>query len=98
MMRAVLTGGGVALIGAFLGFLYFVSAGGPTASGQMSSDEAFLVGLVALGGGVASLFFAFGRFEPTPSWLATIAGWIVGFHMFPPILMGMALMLMSIAR
>ena len=97
MTRAIFAGGGVALIGAFIGFLYFVSAGGPTSSGQMTSNEALTVGLFALLGGIGSLFFA-RRQLPASSWIMTIVGWIVGFHLFPPVLMGAAIMIISSTR
>lgn len=98
MMRAILAGGGVALIGVFIGAVYFASAGGPTSSGQMTSNEAVTAGLFALLAAIGSLFFAFARFAPASSWLATIAGWIVGFHVFPPILIAAAVMFISITR
>ena len=56
MMRAILAGGGVALIGVFVGGLYFLSLGGPTTSGQMTSDQALTVSIFALLGGIGSLY------------------------------------------
>jgi hypothetical protein len=97
MVRAVFAGGGVALIGVFLGALYFVSAGGPSSSGQMTSNDALTAGLVSLLGGIGSLFFSRQR-APASSWLVTIVGWILGFHLFPPIMIGMAVMIVSISR
>ena len=91
MMRAILAGGGVALIGAFAGGLYFLSQGGPTSSGQMTSDQALTISIFALLGGIGSLYFAFSRFAPASSWITTIVGWIVGFHVFPSMLIGVAL-------
>jgi len=82
MMRAILAGGGVGLLGAFVGFLYFLSIG-PTSSGQMTTDQATMVGIAALLGGIVSLFFA-RRWPPASSWITTIVGWILGFHVFPP--------------
>ena len=83
MMRAILAGGGVALIGAFLGGMYFLSVGGPTSSGQMTSGQAFAFSIAALLGGIGALYFAFSRLAPASSWIKTIAGWIVGFFAFP---------------
>jgi hypothetical protein len=97
MMRAILAGGGVALIGAFAGFLWSFSLGGPRSSGQLTSDQAFTFGLFALLGGTGSLFFA-RRWPPASSWITTIVGWILGFHVFPSILMGVALPLLAISR
>ena len=94
MMRGILAGGGVALIGVFVGGLYFLSLGGPTTSGQMTSDQALTVSIFALLGGIGSLYFAFSRFAPASSWIMTIVGWIVGFHAFPPMLIGVALMIL----
>jgi hypothetical protein len=82
MMRAILAGGGVALIGAFVGALYFLSLGGPTSSGQMTSDQALMVGIFALFGGIGSLFFS-RRLSPASSWITTIVGWILGFFAAP---------------
>lgn len=98
MMRAILAGGGVAMVGVFIGAVYFASVGGPTSSGQMTSDEAITIGLFALLGAIGSLFFAFARFAPASSWLATIAGWTVGFHLLPSILTAVAVMFISITR
>jgi hypothetical protein len=95
--RAILAGGGVALIGAFVGFLWFLSLGGPTSSGQMTSDQALTVGIFALLGGIGSLFFA-RQWPPASSWIATIVGWILGFNLFPPILMGVALTIFAISK
>jgi hypothetical protein len=97
MMRAIFAGGGIALIGAFAGALYFVSAGGPSSSGQMRSEEALMAGIFALLGGIGSLFFA-RRLAPASSWIITIVGWILGFHLFPSILTGVAVMLISMSR
>ena len=97
MMRAIFAGGGIALIGAFTGALYFVSAGGPTSSGQMTSDQALMAGIFALLGAIGSLFFA-RRLAPASSWITTIVGWILGFHLFPPILVGIAVSLFAISR
>src|SRR6476620_4518990 len=97
MLRAIFAGGGIALIGAFAGALYFVSAGGPTSSGQMRSDEALMAGIFALLGGIASLFFA-RRLPPASSWITTIVGWVLGFHLFPSILTGVAVTLFSVSR
>ena len=97
MMRAIFAGGGIALIAAFVGALYFVSAGGPSSSGQMTNDQAVTAGIFALLGGIGSLFFA-RRLAPASSWITTIVGWILGFHLFPPVLIGLAVMLFSISR
>ena len=97
MMRAILAGGGVALRGVFVGGLYFLSLGGPTTSGQMTSDQALTVGIFALLGGIGSLFFA-RRWPPASSWITTIVGWILGFHAFPPMLMVVALPIIAISR
>ena len=94
MMRAIFAGGGIALIGAFVGALYFVSVG-QTSSGQMTTDQAFTVGGFALLGGIVSLLFARG-FAPARSWLATIVGWVLGFHLFPSILVAMAVPIISV--
>ena len=97
MTRAILAGGGVALIGAFVGALYFLSLGGPTTSGQMTSDQALTVGIFALLGGIGSLFLA-RRLPPASSWITTIVGWVLGFHLFPSILTGVAVTLFSVSR
>ena len=97
MTRAIFAGGGVALIGAFVGALYFVSLGGPTTSGQMTSDQALTVGIFALLGGIGSLFFA-RRLAPASSWITTIVGWILGFHVFPPVLIGVAITIFTISK
>ena len=91
MMRAILAGGGVALIGAFAGSLWFLSLGGPTSTNQLTSDQAFTIGLFALLGGIGSLFFA-RRLPPASSWITTIVGWIVGFHV-SPMLIGAAIVI-----
>ena len=75
MMRAILAGGGVALIGAFAGGLYFLSQGGPTSSGQMTSDQALTLSFFALFGGIGSLYFAH-QWPPASSWITTIVGWV----------------------
>ena len=82
MTRAILAGGGIALIGAFVGGLYFLSVG-PTSSGQMTSEQALMFSIAALLGGIGSLYFAFSRFAPASSWIRTIVGWIVGFFAAP---------------
>ena len=82
MTRAILAGGGFGLIGAFVGALYFLSLGGPTTSGQMTSNQALAVGIAALLGGIGSLFFA-SRLAPASSWITTIVGWILGFFGAP---------------
>ena len=97
MTRAILAGGGVALIGAFVGALYFLSLGGPTTSGQMTSDQALTVGIFALLGGIGSFFLA-RRLAPASSWITTIVGWILGFHVFPPLLIGVAVTILGISR
>lgn len=97
MTRAIFAGGGIALIGAFAGSLWFLSLGGPTSSGQMTSDQALTVGIFALLGGIGSLFFA-SRLAPASSWITTIVGWILGFHVFPPMLIGVALTIFAISR
>lgn len=97
MTRAILAGGGVALIGAFAGSLWFLSLGGPTSSGQMTSDQALTVGIFALLGGIGSLFFA-SRLPPASSWIMTIVGWILGFHVFPPMLIGVALSIFASSK
>jgi hypothetical protein len=95
--RAIFAGGGIALIGAFVGFLWLLSLGGPTSSGQMTSGQALTVGILALLGGIGSLFFA-SRSAPASSWITTIVGWILGFHVFPPMLIGMALTILAISK
>ena len=97
MTRAILAGGGVGLLGVFAGFLYFLSLGGPTTSGQMTSDQALTVGIFALLGGIGSLYFA-RRWPPASSWITTIVGWIVGFHVSPPMLIGVALTIFAISK
>jgi hypothetical protein len=97
MMRALLAGGGVALIGVFAGSLWFLSLGGPTSTGQLTSDQAFTLGLFALLGGIGSLFFA-RRWPPASSWITTIVGWILGFHLSPPLLMGVGLTILAISK
>ena len=97
MTRAIFAGGGVALIGAFAGSLWFLSLGGPTSSGQMTSDQALTVGIFALLGGTGSLYFA-RRWPPASSWITTIVGWILGFHVFPPMLIGVALTIFAISK
>ena len=95
-MRAIFAGGGIALIGAFVGSLWFLSIG-PSSSGQMTSDQALTVGIFALLGGIGSLFFA-SRLAPASSWIATILGWILGFHVFPPMLIGVAVTIFAISK
>ena len=97
MTRAIFAGGGFALIGAFAGMLYFLSEGGPTSSGQMTSDQALTVGIFALLGGIGSLFVA-RRWPPASSWIITIIGWILGFHVFPPVLIGVAVAIFGISK
>ena len=97
MVRAILAGGGVALIGAFVGALYFLSLGGPTTSGQMTSDQATMVGMAALVGGIGSLFFAH-RWPPASSWIKTIVGWILGFFASPMLIEMVALPILAISR
>lgn len=70
MMRAIVAGGGIALIGVLVGALYFLSAGGPSSSGQMSGNQALTVGIVALVGGIGSLFYA-RRLPPASNWIIT---------------------------
>ena len=94
MVRALLAGGGIALIGVFAGALYFVSVGGPSSSGQMTGNEALTAGLVALLGGIGSLFLSF-RLKPASSWIVTVVGWILGFHLFPSILTALAVMIFA---
>ena len=91
MTRAILAGGGVALIGSFAGALWFVSQGGPSTSSQLTSDQAFMLGIAALFGGIGSLYFA-RRMPPASSWITTIVGWIVGFHV-SPMLIGAAIVI-----
>jgi hypothetical protein len=76
MMRAILAGGGVGLLGVFAGFLYFLSLG-PPSPGQLTTDQASTVGIFALFGGIGSLFFS-RRLPPASSWVTTIVGWILG--------------------
>ena len=97
MTRAILAGGGVALIGAFAGSLWFLSLGGPTSPSQLTSDQAFTIGLFALLGGIGSLFLA-RRLPPASSWITTIVGWILGFHLFPPVLIGVGLTILAISK
>jgi hypothetical protein len=97
MIRAIFAGGGIALLAAVAGALYFLSAGGQSSSGQMTNDQALTAGIFALLGGIGSLFFA-RRLAPASSWITTIVGWILGFHLFPPILIGVAVALFSISR
>lgn len=94
MMRAIFAGGGIALIGAFAGSLWLLSQGGPSSTGQLTSDQIFMVGFAALLGGIGSLFFA-RRLAPASSWITTIVGWLLGFNLFPPILIGVALMIFA---
>ena len=98
MMRAILAGGGVALIGCFFGGLWFLSQGGPTSSGQMTSDQALTISIFALLGGIGSLYFAFNRLAPASSWIATIVGWILGFHLAPAALMAVGLPILAISN
>ena len=90
MKRAILAGGGVALIGSFIASMWIFSLGpaGRT-SGQLTINEVFALGFVSLLGGIASLYFG-RRFPPASSWIMTIVGWIVGFFAFP-LLMDVAL-------
>jgi hypothetical protein len=97
MMRAILAGGGVGLLGVFAGFLYFLSLGGPTTSGQMTSDQAGTVGLFALFGGIGSLFFA-RRWPPASSWVKTIVGWILGFFAAPMLIEMVAIPILAISK
>ena len=96
MMRAILPGGGVGLIGAFVGALYYLSLGGPTTSDQMTSDQASTVGIFALLGGIGSLFFS-RRLPPASSWITTIVGWIVGFFA-APMLIEVLIMILAISK
>ena len=90
MIRAILAGGGVALIGGFLGSLWIISLGpaGRT-SGQLTLDGVLALGIASLLGAIASLYFS-RRWPPASSWIMTIVGWIVGFFAFP-LLMDVAL-------
>jgi hypothetical protein len=97
MIRAIFAGGGIALIGVFAGALYFVSAGGPNASGQMTSHQALTTGILALFGGIGAVFFS-RRLAAASSWIITIVGWILGSHLFPPILVGVAVMIVASSR
>jgi hypothetical protein len=63
----------------------------------MTSDQALTAGIFALLGGIGSLLFA-RRSAPASSWIATILGWILGFHLFPPLLIGVALTIFSISN
>jgi hypothetical protein len=85
MMRAILAGGGVALIGGFAASLWIFSLGpsGRTA-GQLTINEVLTLGIAALLGGIGSLYFA--RRLPPASWITTIVGWIVGFFGFPMVI------------
>lgn len=83
MMRAVLAGGGVALIGSFAASLWVFSLGpSERTSGQLTINEVLTLGIAALLGGIGSLYFAY-RLPPSLSWITTIVGWIVGFFAFP---------------
>jgi hypothetical protein len=95
--RAILAGGGIALIGAFVGGLWFLSTG-PTSSGQMTSDQAFTLSIAALLGGIGTLYFAFSRCAPASSWVRTIVGWIVGFFAFPMLLDVVVPIILAISR
>ena len=83
MMRAILAGGGVALIGGFVASLWIFSLGpaGRT-SGQLTIDGVLALGIASLLGAIASFYFA-RRLPPASSWIRTIVGWIVGFFGFP---------------
>ena len=95
--RAIFAGGGIALIGAFAGSLWFLSLGGPTSSGQMTSDQALTVGILALFGGIGSLFFS-RRLPPASSWITTIVGWILGFFAAPMLIEVAILTIIAISR
>jgi hypothetical protein len=95
MMRAILAGGGVGLMGAFAGFLWFLWVG-PSTTGQLTRDEAMPLGIAALLGGIASLYFA-SRFAPASSWIITIVGWVLAFNAFP-MLIGAALTIFEISK
>ena len=97
MMRAILARGGVGLLGVFAGFLYFLSLGGPTTSGQMTSDQAATVGVFALFGGIGRLFFA-RRWPPASSWVKTIVGWILGFFAAPMLIEMVAIPILAISK
>jgi hypothetical protein len=97
MMRAILAGGGVGLLGVFAGFLYFLSLGGPTSSGQLTIDQATMVGMAALLGGIASLFFA-RRWPPASSWITTMVGWILAFFAAPMLIEMVALPILAISN
>src|SRR6185295_10784949 len=81
MMRAILAGGGVGLLGVFAGFLYFLSLAPSPSPSQLTIGQAGTVGIFALFGGIGSLFFS--RRFPASSWIATIVGWILGFFAAP---------------
>ena len=83
MTRAIFAGGGVALIGGFFASLWFMSQG--SSPGQLTSEQAFTIGIVALFGGIGSLYVA-SRLPPASSWIATIAGWALGFFAFPKLI------------
>ena len=72
MLRAILAGGGVALIGSFAASLWIVSLGSSgRTSGQLTINGVLTLGIFALLGGVGSLYFA-RRFPPASSWITTV--------------------------
>jgi hypothetical protein len=50
-----------------------------------------MLGIAALFGGIGSLYLA-RRMPPASSWITTIVGWIVGFHV-SPMLIGAAIVI-----
>ena len=68
-----------------------------SSTGQMTTDQATMVGMAALLGGIGSLFFS-RRLALASSWITTIVGWILGFLVFPPVLIGVAIPILAISR
>jgi hypothetical protein len=79
MIRAILAGGGVTLMLSPLVAALLWQGGSVS---RMTSGQAVTVGIAALLGGIACLYFS-RRWPPASSWILTIVGWIVGFFAFP---------------
>jgi hypothetical protein len=94
MIRAILAGGGVTLILSPIVAALLWTGG---SASRMTSGEAVTVGIAALLGGIACLYFA-RRMPPASSWITTIVGWIAGFLVFPTLIDAALLIILAISR